>query len=342
MEIVYTNAPDTLNITEYDDYFDVLQKKVDIANSFYMTICSVAFLIGTTGNGLVIWFTVFRLKKTLNVMWFLNLAVADFMLTSFLPFSISTIALRHHWPLGTFMCKFNGFIVSLSQSVSVLQLTAISIDRCITVVFPVWCQNHRTTKLASVAILVIWIISFAFSLPLLIFNKTYQIFDNYIVCYTASYEMFVTNVILRFIMFFVLPFTVIVSCYTIIAIHIQRKHIIQSSKPFKIIAAVISSFFVCWLPLHIFLLLNISESNAFFYIVVIGMPVVSSLIFINSCINPLIYVFIGREFKEKFWSSIQATFEKAFSEETDKKKVSLGHNTQVCPEYNQDHKGEVI
>ncbi|XP_063800094.1 chemerin-like receptor 1 [Pseudophryne corroboree] len=289
-----------------------------------MVIYSVAFLLGTTGNGLVIWFSVFRMKKTVNVVWFLNLAIADFIFTFFLPLSITYIALDFHWPFGKFMCKLNSTLAFLNLFASVFLLTIISIDRCISAILPVWCQNHRTPRLASIVVLCVWILAFIFSLPYFIFRDIYD--DNgRVFCYNnfaddpdVSISRHVDTVIMRFIIGFAIPFSIIISCYTVIALRIQRNHMTTSTKPFKIIVALIVSFFVCWFPYHVFSFLDVSASYGadIHDVIQVGIPLTSSLAFINSCVNPFLYVFIGREFKGKFRSSIQSIFERAFTEDT--------------------------
>ena len=76
-------------------------------------------------------------------------------------------------------------------------------------------------------------------------------------------------------------------------------------------------------------------------VITIGVPLATSLAYLNSCLNPLLYVFMGRDFKDKVRKSILNVFETAFREEvshshTDTKSVDTGQrldesvlNTQV-------------
>ncbi|XP_077312886.1 chemerin-like receptor 1 [Lithobates pipiens] len=294
---------------------------------FSLVVYSFAFLLGTTGNGLVIYFTAFVMKRTVNVVWFLNLAIADFIFTFFLPLSITHASLDYHWPFGKFMCKLNSTILFINLYASIFLLTMISIDRFISVVFPVWCQNHRTPRLASIVAGAIWIVALIFSLPYFIFRDINGAEEDYVSCYNNFHEdvevarvRHKSTVIFRFFVGFFIPFTIIVSCYSVILLRIQRNHMTTSSKPFKVVLAVIISFFVCWFPYHVFSFLDLSanygEDENLFYITFVGIPITSSLAFINSCINPILYVFMGRDFKQKFHSSLRSIFERAFSEES--------------------------
>ncbi|XP_075047492.1 chemerin-like receptor 1 [Mixophyes fleayi] len=329
VDYIIVNTYDNISEIFTLDYDDVSENVLFILHVFTMVIYSAAFLLGTTGNGLVIWFTVFRMKKTDNVVWFLNLAIADFIFTFFLPLSITYLALGFHWPFGTFICKLNSTIAFLNMFASIFLLTVISIDRCISVIFPVWCQNQRTPRLASIVALVVWILASIFSLPYFIFRNTDES-DGQVFCYNNFDEdidgiqtplgksRHRDTVITRFIVGFAIPFSIIVICYTVIALRIQRNHIATSTKPFKIILAVIISFFFCWIPYHIFSFLELSEKhqNELHDVLSVGIPITSSLAFINSCVNPVLYVFIGRDFKKTFWVSIQSIFEKAFNDDT--------------------------
>ncbi|XP_044063636.1 N-formyl peptide receptor 2-like isoform X2 [Siniperca chuatsi] len=75
-----------------------------------LVIYCVIFIVGTLGNGLVIYVTGFRMKTTVNSVWFLNLALADFLFTTFLIFSIISLSQHYQWPFGHFMCKLNNFV----------------------------------------------------------------------------------------------------------------------------------------------------------------------------------------------------------------------------------------
>ncbi|XP_034466191.1 chemokine-like receptor 1 [Hippoglossus hippoglossus] len=127
----------------------------------------------------------------------------------------------------------------------------------------------------------------------------------------------------RFFLGFVVPFTVIVSCYAVIIHRLSRNRTLasQSSRPFKIIAAVITTFFLCWAPYHIMALIQmvnhtaIHSSETLDHVISIGVPIATSLAFLNSCLNPLLYVFMGQDFKEKVRKSILNLLETAFQEE---------------------------
>ncbi|XP_053308142.1 chemerin-like receptor 1 [Spea bombifrons] len=311
----------------YYDYEDG-DRGIHGLNVFTLCIYTVAFLLGTAGNGLVIWIAGFRMKKTVNVVWFLNLAIADFIFTFFLPLSIVYAAMGFHWPFGTFMCKLNSAVAFLNLFASIFILTVISLDRWISVVFPVWAQNNRTPRLAYVVILIVWVLAVCFSLTYFIFRDTDQFEDGTIGCYNKFHDeyndLFLlrhrATVITRFIVGFFIPFTVIIACYSVIASRLYRNRMTTSTKPYKVILAVLISFFFCWFPYHVFSFLElyaVTHSVTYFdRVLQVGVPLASSLAFLNSCVNPFLYVFIGRDFKEKMRTSIQSIFEKAFSEDS--------------------------
>ncbi|XP_018426050.1 PREDICTED: chemokine-like receptor 1 [Nanorana parkeri] len=321
-ELVNTYLTD---VTEYNEEYET-DETLDTVHIFSTVIYSVAFLLGTIGNGLVIFFTTFKMKRTVNIVWFLNLASADFIFTFCLPLSIAYTALNFHWPFGKFMCKLNSTILFINLYASVFLLTAISIDRCTSVMFPVWCQNHRTTRGASLVALVVWIVAFIFSVPHFIIRDT-NLGEDFVSCYNNFHEdenvaasIHKSMVILRTIFTFIIPFSLIVLCYGIIVFRIRKNRMNTTGKPFKIILAVIVLFFICWFPYHLFSLLDLSaghdDNDHLRGVIDAAMPFVTSLAFINSCINPVLYVFMGRDFKTKFFRSLHSALEKAFMEET--------------------------
>ncbi|KAL7839347.1 hypothetical protein SRHO_G00260050 [Serrasalmus rhombeus] len=124
----------------------------------------IIFILGFAGNGLVIWIAGFKVKKSVVSTWYLSLAVADFIFCSTLPFVV-VYTISKDWTFGGFMCKFNSFMMSLNMYSSIFLLVIISVDRCVLVMFPVWAQNKRTIRKASVTVILAWIIAATFSAP---------------------------------------------------------------------------------------------------------------------------------------------------------------------------------
>ncbi|XP_047454174.1 uncharacterized protein LOC125016050 [Mugil cephalus] len=306
-------------------------------NIMSIIVYCLAFVLGVLGNGVVIWVTGFKMKKTVNTVWFLNLAVADFLFTAFLPFSVTYLAMNFHWPFGKFMCKLNSTVSFLNMFASVYILVVISVDRYVSVVWPIWAQNHRNVRKASFVSLAVWILALILSTPYFIFRDTVIIpgqdttvcFNNFALSddsETPSVQQLRDlrhhiMIITRFLLGFVIPFTVIVSCYAVIIHRLRRNRTLasQSNRSFKIITAIIITFFLCWAPYHILTLIELvrftTDDKALIYAIVIGFPIATSLAFLNSCLNPLLYVFMGRDFKDTIRKSILNMLETIFQEE---------------------------
>ncbi|KFP91691.1 Chemokine-like receptor 1, partial [Apaloderma vittatum] len=286
-----------------------------------VVIYSVSCVLGILGNGLVIAIITLKMKKSVNAIWFLNLAVADFLFNIFLPINIAYTAMRYNWIFGTVMCKLNSFLLILNMYTSVLLLTTISFDRYVSVVFPVWSQNHRSTNLAYLVCLIIWTIGIIMSSPSLVFRDTAQTRDS-VICFSnfslsrnKSYQALAlmrhrTVNITRFLAGYVLPITIITFCYVAIAFNLRRNRLAKSKKPFKIIVTIIVTFFLCWMNL-----LETQPNAISRSVFEIGIPITTALAASNSCMNPVLYVFMGQDFK-KFKVAILSRLVNALSEET--------------------------
>ncbi|XP_033983227.1 chemokine-like receptor 1 isoform X1 [Trematomus bernacchii] len=308
-------------------------------NTMSLVIYCLTFVLGVLGNGVVIWVTGFKMKKTVNTVWFLNLAIADFLFTVFLPLTVVNMALNYHWPFGKFMCKLSITMNLLNIFASVYILMVISVDRCVSVVWPVWAQNHRSVRKASCVSLGVWVLALILSAPYFVFRDTgpSRVDNNIMICYykfalpddvTESVKQLrllrhQAMTLTRFLLGFVVPFTVIVSCYAVIIHRLRRNRTLasKSSRPFKIIAAVITTFFLCWAPYHIIGLIElvnhmaIHSSEILHHVYTIGAPIATNLAFLNSCLNPLLYVFMGQDFKDRICKPILAVLETAFQED---------------------------
>ncbi|CAI5662781.1 unnamed protein product [Oreochromis niloticus] len=185
--------------------------------------------------------TGFKMKKTVNTVWYLNLAVADFIFVAFLPFSATNLALDFHWPFGKFMCKLNSMIIILNMFASVYILVLISVDRCVSVVWPVWVQNNQNIRKALFVSLGVWgvalIIGFIYFIIMdteqacenenkTLCLKSYSISDDYNPESPNILRQFHRPpiVIARFLVLFAVPFTIIVPCNAVLIISEENTH----------------------------------------------------------------------------------------------------------------------
>ncbi|XP_026995292.2 C3a anaphylatoxin chemotactic receptor-like [Tachysurus fulvidraco] len=271
----------------------------------------IIVLLGIAGNGLVIWIAGFKIKKTVNAVWYLSLAVSDFLFCAFLPLSVVYI-IRGEWEFGSFMCKFASFILTLNMFSSIFLLLIISVDRCVLVMFPVWAQNMRNLRRALVMVLLAWIGSALLSLPMAIFQqldkKHKKCFSNY-----QKDEEHIAVTICRFIFGFVIPFLFIITCYFFIIRKLRSNQMARSKKPFKVMTTLIVAFFICWMPYHIFKLLELNVDYE--HVIPTGQKFGITLASANSFMNPLLYAFMGKDFKRKCYA-ILSKIESTFEEET--------------------------
>ncbi|XP_049721950.1 chemerin-like receptor 1 isoform X2 [Elephas maximus indicus] len=305
-----------------------------VARIFLVVVYSIVCFLGILGNGLVIIIATFKMKKTVNTVWFLNLAMADFLFNVFLPIHIAYTAMNYHWVFGTAMCKISSFLLTHNMYTSVFLLTVISFDRCVSVLLPVWSQNHRGVRLAYVACAVIWVLAFFLSSPSLIFRDTANqhgkitCFNNFSLSAASSspqsthpqldpvgYTRHMVVTITRFLCGFLVPVLIITACYLTIVCKLQRNRLAKTKKPFKIIITIIVTFFLCWCPYHTLYLLELHHTAMPGSIFSLGLPLATAIAIANSCMNPILYVFMGQDFK-KFKLALFSRLVNALSEDT--------------------------
>ncbi|KAM4015690.1 chemerin-like receptor 1 [Anomaloglossus baeobatrachus] len=292
-------------------YINVMQKMA-------ITIFSIVFPLGIIGNGLVIWIAGFRMKNTVSAVWFLHLAIADFLCCASLPVRIFDWAKDFSYQLDSALCIANMFLFNINMTSSVLLLTAMSIDRWVSVMWPFWAKVHRTCNVVRISAAIIWGLSLIVA-GVLYYIYGYHLYDlnEWCVFYDFRFlsvkDLKQTIQQIRLGIMFLIPFLIIVTSYVTIFYKLRKsKRSQRSQRSSRIITAVISCFFICWFPYYIWPLIPFdNEDDIKFHFVT---TIVTSLACLNSCMNPIIYVFMGPGFRQGFFRSIPARVERALSE----------------------------
>lgn len=274
----------------------------------------VIFLLGFFGNAVVIWIAGFKMKKTVNTTWYLSLAISDFIFCACLPLSITNMVMDT-WIFGLFMCKMMSFVMFVNMFSSIFLLVVISVDRCVSVMFPVWAQNHRSVKMASVIVGLAWVSAIALSVPSAIYRQVATHLGR-TTCFN-SYTPRAHQIIafIRFLAGFIAPFLVIIVCYSVIILKLRNNNMTKSTKPFKVMTALVAAFFICWLPYHAFILLELNHLTLSRHVLVTGLKVGTAMASANSFLNPVLYVFMGNDFRQTFRSSLLRKMENAMGED---------------------------
>ena len=259
-----------------------------------MVVTNIALsVIGSVGNFLVcITIALTPKLRIQSCILIVNLAAADLLATLVVEPML----------IGMLLCIINEtclinieelnraarFLANLSLAVSLLTLTVMSIERCVTILSPLKYRKIITPTHFIVVIVYIWLSSFV--APIMDTFVTHRL--TYI--YTMLAALFIV-------------YTVMIICYCLIFCKVHKQNNIRaelangkttSHKPAcekrlaKTIALVAGTFTIFWAPFT-FHLMNSPLDNcgsAYAWMV--------TAIFLNSATNPLIYCYRGKVFRK--------------------------------------------
>ncbi|CAN2390153.1 Belongs to the G-protein coupled receptor 1 family, partial [Pristimantis euphronides] len=122
---------------------------------------TVVFFLGLPANGIAFWLLIFKAKKMPSTILLINLAAADLLFMSALPFKISYHFMGNHWIFGETLCRIVTAVFYGNMYCSVLFLMAISIDRYLGVVNPFCAKALRDWRRFICASIGIWAVAIA-------------------------------------------------------------------------------------------------------------------------------------------------------------------------------------
>lgn len=309
----------------------MMDVNVDIEFIITSVVYGLTFLVGIVGNSLIVYSVVqFRRMKSLSNVFLASLATADLILIIFcVPVKFAQL-FSFTWTFGNFLCKFVHYIQNLSATCSVYTLTAMSFERYYAIMYPVECRYICTMSQTKRIIALTWLGSIVLAMPVLWVQVLKEVGDNehrahwcipdweHVVGWRI-YELYML------IMILIIPLIIMTYSYghicdrlwsvmrnrtTTFPLSQQTVYIDAStnkmSQVIKMLIVVVIVFVLCWTPILIFNVLKaFSIIPALNYGAVKPIKTTFHLFsYANSCVNPIIYGFMSRNFRASFKAAL--------------------------------------
>uniref|UniRef100_A0A803VKX4 G-protein coupled receptors family 1 profile domain-containing protein n=1 Tax=Ficedula albicollis TaxID=59894 RepID=A0A803VKX4_FICAL len=250
-------------------------------------LCLGISLCGLAGHGAVMWFLCFHTKQSPFTVYIVNLAVADFSLY----FVFAVELLCHLFDLS-----------------SLGLLAALSVERCISVLCPIWYRCHRPRHLSGIVSGALWALAGVFVSSLYV---TYT--------YTEDSEIVLAGVAITICVVFSLMMLV-----SNMFLFLKLRCGSRRRQPGKLFVAILLNvvlFFALGIPFCVEVFLNLPDSGDLF-------PEEPSffLALLNCTLNPVIYVLVGSCRRRRFQRSVRVALRRVFEE-----KAESDEGSHACP-----------
>lgn len=304
-----------------------------IFNVILLTLC----FLGLLGNGKVIWILGFHMKRNSFSIYVLNLAMAD---SGVLMMEVLMQISQIHNPSNFTAYYFFNLLYFMLYNTSQLLLISISVDRCVSVLFPIWHQCHRPPKLSLVVCVITWVLPFVyfalemvviFSEPFLLFQLIFNGLISYPVMVVSSLILLVKiffkqrqqkrkrvlTVTLLALMCFVV-FRLPLSIFSIITYSIVKNNDLTS-----VLGELFTNSLIENKMLVDFFLVIVYSLHPWFQHIMILALLSDICIVVNSSINPILYFLAGRNKEDRSRVSMKLALHRVFRNEEDTKEDEM-------------------
>ncbi|XP_078071567.1 proteinase-activated receptor 2-like isoform X2 [Mustelus asterias] len=278
---------------------------------FLPLVYIIVFVIGLPANVMALWVFVYRTKlKHPAAIYMANLALADLLFVIWFPLKIAYHLNSNNWIYGEGLCKVLVVFFYGNMYCSILFMTCLSVQRYWVVVNPI-SQSRRKVSIAYAVSIFIWIIFALGTMPLYLnIQQTANVANlNIITCHdvmpedelaSSMFDYFLSLAIGVYFFPALLTLTAYVLMIKTLKASLNEDNIGKSRKrAIELIITVLTMYLVCFTPSNIMLIVHYSrikyegDSNIYaFYIVSL------CLSSINSCIDPFVYYFVSKDFRD--------------------------------------------
>uniref|UniRef100_A0A3P9JSE4 G-protein coupled receptors family 1 profile domain-containing protein n=1 Tax=Oryzias latipes TaxID=8090 RepID=A0A3P9JSE4_ORYLA len=240
-------------------------------------IMSLCFLLGVPGNiAVIILKPNFQQLSSMTQSLMLNLAVSDLLCLLTLPLWI--YSLLYGWIFGLMGCKVLAYLIYCTF----VELSALH-------------ELHQQFKTkVRLCLVLLWLVSMILSIPALVVSQ--EIPDkNWVRCiflFSSRTQMLavkLTETLVGFASCFIVAFS-----YIQLYRKVNRAAFFNNPQTSRLVTSIIIVFFVLWIPYLTVNVLSVAAANLhngrLYKSLAKLRYIVVSLTFINSCLNPLLYV----------------------------------------------------
>uniref|UniRef100_A0A8C9UDD9 G-protein coupled receptors family 1 profile domain-containing protein n=1 Tax=Serinus canaria TaxID=9135 RepID=A0A8C9UDD9_SERCA len=260
-------------------------------DSVTLLIC----LCGLAGNGAVLWLLGFHIRRNPITVYILNLAVADF---TFLLFMVPSSLLYLLEDVSYFRVVSLKYMRSLlllsllSYNMGMYLLTAISIERCSSILFPLWYRCRRPQHLSWVVCALLW----ALSIAVMAVVTSLCLSDKPEHCRVSLISMHALTLAISMVFSLMM---LVSNLFLFLKLRCGSRRR-QPGKLFVAILLNVLLFFAFGIPFCVEVFLNLPDSGDLF-------PEDPSLFLalLNCSLNPVIYVLVGSCQRRRFQRSVR-------------------------------------
>ncbi|KAM3965948.1 LOW QUALITY PROTEIN: neuropeptide receptor A25 [Aphomia sociella] len=293
----------------------------------------VIFLTGVVGNVCVCVVIVRHpVLHTATNYYLFSLAISDLLLLLFgLPNDLSVYWHQYPYSLGMVFCKLRALISEAATYVSVLTISAFSLERYLAICHPLHLYAMAGLTRASRIILILWVISVVCASPFAVYSdisyRDYPPNSGNTSLESAFCALIAPSPLLELSsIFFFVPGILILCLYVRMGLHIRSMRVNEKTKLgllngqihgetrqaksrkaiIRMLAAVVIAFFVCWAPFHVQRLFFIyGDSLQQFHVINEHLfNVAGALYYVSATVNPILYNVMSGRYRLAFQETL--------------------------------------
>nr|CDG86290.1 TPA: Mas-related G protein-coupled receptor G5 [Sorex araneus] len=297
----------TENTLQYESDWEDFERTRNITWLISDIVKLIISLVGLAGNAVVLWLLAFHMQRNAFSVYILNLAGADFVSLS--THMVSSI-LRLMKYTGLYSNRSVNLIMFLFPYIASLSiLSAISTERCLSVLKPIWYRCHRPKHMSSVTCALLWALALLLIILYVGFCDLWFVYTNRYLCDLTAYSI-ITWPFLSFGLLFGTSLVLLIRL-------LCGSWKVKLTRLYVTIGLTVLVFLLCGLPWginHIPLFWESSRLDDRDIIIV--SEVLDLLTCVNSCANPIIYFFVGsyRQQRRQQRKSLKVVLQRALQD----------------------------